>query len=205
MYCPYCLKFINEANPDFCPHCGENLRRKVKKNRGVLRKVFGVVLGILGALMVLSALSAEPSIDAPQMTAAEYAAICREISYEDLARNPESHKGEYFKFTGEVIQVMESSGRVDLRINVTRVSFYDGLEDYADLYGDLTDEEISDASYYQDTIFATAKLKDNGDRILEGDIIEFYGVCQGLYKYISVLGAEVSLPEIDIGYWKIVK
>lgn len=204
MYCKKCYKMIDDGST-FCPHCGQNQQGKVKKETGTGRKVLGIILAVFGVFMIIGALGSSPTNDAPEMSAAEYKELCTQISYEDLARNPEARKGEYFTFTGEVIQVMESYGTVNLRINVTPVSIYDGMESYTDLYEDVYGETIASISYYQDTIFAIATLNDDGDRILEGDIIEFYGVCQGLYKYTSVLGAEIALPKIDIGYWEIVK
>lgn len=178
MYCKYCYKMIPDGS-DFCPICGKS---QIKKKR----KLPFILLGIVVFLFVFIGLfgSDGSSID-PNMTPADYKAICTNISYEDIARNPESKKGQYFKFAGEVIQVLENYQSVDLRINVSPVYFYDEL------------------SYYEDTIYATAKLSDSGDRILEGDIITIYGICTGLFTYESIFGETISIPAIDVGYWEI--
>lgn len=217
MFCKICGTELKDGD-NFCNSCGEPVGSAVNKQRVEVRYVpveekkkkkkhpiLSTVLIFFGIFLLAGAMFSEPTSTAPEMSVAEYKAVCREISYEDLARNPDSHKDEYFTFTGEVIQVVESSGSVSLRVNVTPVSIYDGMESYTDMYEDLYGETLASVSYYQDTIYATAKLKENGDRILEGDIIEIYGVCQGLYKYMSVLGAEIAIPRIDVGYWEIVK
>ena len=92
--------------------------------------------------------------------------------------------------TGEVIQVQESSwgNTVNLRINVTKETY----------------EYISDVTW-TDTIFATVEIPDGADRILEDDVINFWGTCDGMYTYESVLGSSVSLPKIDIKYYELVQ
>lgn len=114
--------------------------------------------------------------------------ICEEIDYKALARNPDKHKGNNYHITGKVIQVQESSlsNTVELRINMTKeVSKY------------------TDYVSWSDTIYCTVEIPDGADRILEGDIITFWGTCDGLYSYTSVLGSTISLPKIDIKYYEI--
>lgn len=120
-----------------------------------------------------------------QKSKKDYIAACTEIAYDDLARNPDKHKGQSFKFTGEVIQVAEPTfgNTVALRINVTKDEY----------------------DFYTDTIYATVTVPDGSDRILEDDIITVYGDCEGLYSYESVLGQKISLPKISIKYYEINK
>jgi hypothetical protein len=121
----------------------------------------------------------------PETTPEEYMAACEAIDYETLARNPEKYAGNKYTFTGEVIQVVESWNTTAIRINITP-------------------NELGSSTYYTDTIYATLEPKENGDRILEGDILVIYGKCEGLYSYRSVLGSEVYLPSIDVVYWDFV-
>ena len=122
-----------------------------------------------------------------KVSAKAYKNSCKTLSFKDLSRNPDKHKGEKLKYTGQVIQVQEDehwlddNTTVDLRINVTK-----------DEYG-----------IWKDTIFATVELPKGADRILEDDIITIWGKCAGKYSYTSVLGAEVTLPKIDTRYYKI--
>lgn len=121
-----------------------------------------------------------------QKSKEDYLASCQTIDYQTLARNPDSYKGQSFKFTGEVIQVTEPTigSTVTLRINVTK-------------------ETILDEDFYSDTVLATVSIPDGNDRILEGDIITFYGDCEGLHTYESIFNQKISLPKISIKYYAI--
>ena len=133
----------------------------------------------------------EKATEAPKENRDEYIKSCQTIDYKTLSRNPDKYKGEKFKFTGQVIQVMESDSWFDdsttLRINVT-----------------ATENEFAEGGYlWDDTIISTVTIPDGEDRILENDIIDIYGTCAGLYTYESVLGQKISLPRIDIKYYSI--
>ncbi len=111
-----------------------------------------------------------------------YKEQCKEYTYKDIARNPDSVKGEYVRLTGEVIQVVESGKTVTLRVDITK----------------------NDYGYYSDTVYVTYRRKsDTEDRILENDIIIIYGKLGGLEKYTAILGQEVSLPKIFAEYIEI--
>lgn len=126
----------------------------------------------------------KPTTTVPKLSESEFKAQCSTIDFDTLARNPDKYKGKKYKFTGEVIQVSESSllGMTfcDLRINVTEGE-----------YG------------WEDTIYATVTLKEGEDRILEDDIITIWGTCEGNYTYTSIMGASISLPKIDVEYFEI--
>ncbi len=113
----------------------------------------------------------------------DYRTACKMIDYRDLARNPDKYKGELFKFTGEIIQVVEPvwGNTVSLRINVTK----------------------GDYGIYKDTIYATVELPAGSDRLLKDDIVTIYGECDGLYTYNSVLNSSVSIPKISIKYFEL--
>lgn len=127
----------------------------------------------------------KPTTTVPKLSESEYKAQCSTIDFNTISRNPDKYKGKKYKFTGEVIQVSESTllGMTfcSLRINVTQ-----------DEYG-----------YWEDTIYATVTLNEGEDRILEDDIITIWGTCDGNYTYTSVMGASISLPKIDVEYFEI--
>lgn len=119
-----------------------------------------------------------------QYEKAEYKKECKTISYSDLARNPDKYKYDKFKFTGEVIQVMDDGYDTVLRINVTPYT-------------------IGDSVHYKDTIYAEVMLFSGDDRILEDDIITIWGHCTGLITYESIFGQQISIPGMDIEYYEI--
>lgn len=112
----------------------------------------------------------------------EYKNNCQSIDYKTLARNPDKYNGNDYVFTGKVIQTQEStkSDTVELRINITQ-------------------DEYS----WSDTIYATVEIPKGNNRILDDDVIKFWGRCAGLHSYTGALGSNVSLPQIDIRYFEI--
>lgn len=123
----------------------------------------------------------------PEEVEQEFKDSCTTIDFADLSRNPDKYKGNNYKFTGEVIQVQEGwHNTVDLRINVTKEE-YDSL----------------DIITWSDTIYATIEIPEGEDKILEDDVITFWGTCDGEYTYTAVLGNKISLPKIDIEYYEL--
>lgn len=94
------------------------------------------------------------------------------ITYDQLARNPDNYVGQKVKFTGEVVQVLEGGGAVNLRFAVN--ADYDKM-----VY-----------VKYQSNIVSS--------RVLENDTITIYGVSQGLYSYTSTMGATITIPEVSV-------
>lgn len=94
------------------------------------------------------------------------------ITYDQLARTPDDYKGQKVKFSGKVIQVMEGSGTVQIRLAVNKD--YDTV-----LYGE-----------YKKDIVAS--------RVLENDIITVYGTSAGLLSYTSTMGGTITIPSVAI-------
>ncbi len=101
---------------------------------------------------------------------------CVPYTYEQMARNPESVKGNLAVVTGEVIQVIENGNDYKLRVDIT-----------------LKGESYQ---YYDDTIFVTYTKNPDDPRILEDDIVTIYGVLDGLMTYESILNQQISLPSL---------
>lgn len=182
MYCKHCMRQI-EDDALICPACGKSQK---KAKRAIYKRWW--FWCIIIAFLFVSCMGG--SSNAPQttdLTKDECMLLCSEIDYATLARNPESHAGTFFRFTGEVVQAMEGSGYWNLRLNITPVPSFDGNE----------------ILYYEDTIFVAVPEPEDGSRILEGDIITIYGQCVGLQTYESILGAEISIPRMDAYYFDI--
>lgn len=115
---------------------------------------------------------------------ADFKETCTKIEYEKLARNPNKFKNENLYFKGEVIQCGKSFGtKYYARVNVTLNSY--GL--------------------YEDTIYVTFNIDDGQDKILEGDIVKLYGICQGEESYTSIFGEQITIPSLDALYVELVK
>ena len=105
--------------------------------------------------------------------AAVEAAKPKQIAYEELARNPDSYVGTNVIFTGQVIQVQEDGNLVNLRVNVTK-------NDYG----------------YEDTVLIQYDKSIISGRVLDDDVITFSGMSMGLLTYETIMGAEMTIPQV---------
>lgn len=121
---------------------------------------------------------AEAKVAADKAAAAQALASLKSeaktIPYKDLARNPDNYKGAAVKYAGKVVQVQEDGNSVALRVNVTR-----------DDYG-----------LYNNTVFVVYDKGIISGRVLEDDVISFWGISGGLFTYKTVMGAEMTIPQV---------
>lgn len=176
-YCPRCQQLIpNSAK--ICPACGA----KQKSQHGCLT-AFLIALGVVVVLFVilLAVGSGSPS-ESEQYTSlskTEYISQSVTVSYDEVARNPDTYKGKLITFTGEVSQVIEGS-------TITL----------------LIDQTNPDDEWASDTWYVTYKPAEGESRILEGDTITVYGECVGTETYQSVLGAQITIPSMIMKYYE---
>lgn len=109
----------------------------------------------------------------------EYKNSCKTYDYKTIFRYAEDYKGKDVKYTGKVVQVIENDSYTSYRVNVTK-----------DRWG-----------YYDDTIYVTfMNLDKSTPRILEDDIITFYGTLSDLYTYETIMGGTVTIPSVVARY-----
>lgn len=94
------------------------------------------------------------------------------ITYQDMARDKDGLVGEYVKFSGKIIQVMQGDGFNQYRMAVN------------DNYDQVIFIEISDD-----------QLESN---ILEDDFITIKGISFGNIEYETVLGAKQTVPGVIV-------
>ena len=152
---------------------------KKKKKTGCLT---WIVLGLILLFIIVPAYNRykdksemENSTSKQSTNKADYS---KDITYDELARNPNKYKGSMATYTGEVIQVMESSNKTQIRLATKKNEYFE--------------------SYTDDIIFCEFSPDIVSGRILEGDIITVYGECNGLYTYTAVLGNEISIPTMIV-------
>lgn len=210
MLCPNCKKEIPDG-VQFCAICGANVNAPVqpatKQKKPVTKKWWFWVIIVVVAIGLISAISGGGDETVPtggetttqnspiettkaETTKAEttnssiseidYKAACEIVAYKDIARQPDTYAGKNIMFTGEVMQVDENSYTDDivLLIQVTQ-----------DEYG-----------YWDDLVYVTYTLPDGAPRILEYDIVKFYGECEGTYTYETVMGSNNTIPSVSARY-----
>lgn len=199
-FCQKCgTENIDEAN--VCSNCGnafapqapvEKPKKKKKKGRKLLIILLVLIVAFFAILMSGGDDSSSLTIDAngdvilngEVIAKKDFKKSCSEVKYEDLARNPDNYKGQNLVFKGEVIQCEQSYG----------TSYYARVNVTVDEYG-----------FYSDTIYVTFEIPEGEDKILEEDIVKFYGVCQGSETYTSIFGETITIPSLDAAYVELVK
>lgn len=108
-----------------------------------------------------------------------------DLTYEQLIRNPLDYIGEKVKFSGTVLQVINTNGNNKLRIAMN-----------------------SDSN--QCILCSYSRLDMNNTNIIEGDKLVIYGISEGTEDYISVAGIQLTVPsvmveriECDYGIFKV--
>ncbi len=107
----------------------------------------------------------------PEESESDYKASCESLSFKELNKNPEAYIGKRVKLSGTVVQIMESYGYTDIRMDVN------------DNFGD--------------TVYVTY---DGSTSALEDSSITIYGEVAGSYTYESQAGWMITLPQIDAMY-----
>lgn len=115
-------------------------------------------------------LNALYAADAPK------AKVYNSLNFKEISRDPNAYKGQYYTFSGKVLQVMEGSD-----------------------YGGTTSTTLRIATQrnYDDVVCVTYERPNSDKRILEDDRVTVYGECAGLYTYTAVMGNSITLPKFE--------
>ena len=100
------------------------------------------------------------------------------LTYEQMARTPDKFNGRAVCLTGGVIQVLDSGGNDQtFRIDITKNKY----------------------DRWDDTVISSYTRKSPSEpHVFEHDIINFCGTFNGPYQYKTILGADVTVPRVDI-------
>ena len=109
-------------------------------------------------------------IECTDLSKKQYKSKCKSYTYNEIARDPDDYEGKKAKFSGEVLQVLESSdsAQVDMRVAVD---------------GD-----------YDQVLYVVYYMPEGSSRILEDDHITVYGALGGVYTYTSTMNAQITIP-----------
>ncbi len=136
-----------------------------------------LLLGIIFVILIPAYKSYTKKQEAEQLSTnkADYRT---NITYEDLARKPDQYKGTLVCFKGRVVQVLDSSSNVTIRLATKNEQYF---------------------GYQGDVLYCTIS-KDflNGGRLLEDDIITIYGKADGIKEYTAILGNTIQIPSVVV-------
>lgn len=119
-------------------------------------------------------LSSSTSQKIKEVNISEYAS---DISYDDLARNPENNKGKKLTLSGTIIQVIEGT-------------------DYSQYRLAMDDD-------YDRIVFIEIPKSLLSSRILNNDIVTIYGKSYGTIGYESTLSGNITVPAIAVDKFEI--
>ena len=107
----------------------------------------------------------------------------KDVSYEDLARNPDSMTGQMVHMTAHISYV------------------YGDVHDSVGCSAGMTYNEAYDM--WSDEIYLLVPY-DDGTRVLADDIIEIWGTYEGLSNNTDFMVSTNSAPYIEVKYWNFV-
>lgn len=153
---------------------------------GKLKKIgigFGILIAIIFVIGIIAGLGLnerEESLKKPELSPAQIKSMAfTGVTYDDLMRNNEDYIGKIVHYQGKVLQMQNVYGDTyALRVGITEKTFF-----------------------YEDVVWTNYA----GPRVLENDIVEFWGTVKGLREYTAVLGNTITVPEVDALILDVVK
>lgn len=148
------------------------------KKEGILfrHKITALILTIFIFIIIGTACgSSSTSFVNTSIPLADYKTQCVSMTYDTLAREPDKYIDKMVKFTGEIIQIQEDGNNVVMRINITKGKY----------------------DIYKDTIWVNYKYADGEKKLLEDDIVNIWGELKGTVTYKSIMGAEITIPQMN--------
>lgn len=101
---------------------------------------------------------------------------CIKVSYNNLSRHPKDYEGNCITIKGRVLQVLEETDGITLRVATKYDSYLN--------------------QYYEDVFLVAILDMDENNRILEADKITIYGTYLGMSSYTTITGAQNTIPSL---------
>ena len=139
--------------------------------------LFFILMGIIYFILVPAYKSYSKKQEAESLSTnrADYRT---DVTYEELSRKPDKYKGTLVCFKGRVVQVLDSSSTVTIRLATKEEQYF---------------------GYYDDVVYCTiSKSFLNDERLLEDDIITIYGKADGIKEYTAILGNKIQIPSVVV-------
>lgn len=193
--CPKCRKKVKRKQwkKNICPDCGSNLKTGGKVFRIVIKTVsisaVSIVVLALATAIIMNILMGKSSQKSSNYAESEafdpevvkiIADAIKEnvvkVSFDDLARYPDKFIETPVHLTGKIIQKISPD---QYRVNITKTEYS-----------------------WTDTIYI---ILETGERLLEDDEVDFYGLANGTITYETVIGDHITIPRVDVYEIKLLK
>lgn len=157
-----------------------------KKGFAIAGFIIGLIWCGIGFLFMFGMLLPNSNIseESKKMSESEFKADCDNVSYKELFRNIKDYDGKRLHFKGQIKQVVsDGESESEYLISVTKDEY----------------------DYWEDNIYVILDRTNFKDKLLEDDIVEFYGECNGSYSYTTILGASEEVPKMSVLYINLTK
>ena len=145
-------------------------------------EIIGIFLLVLVAFGVLTGIglnTQEQRLTEPELGPLAIKTLAdSSVSYDDLMRNNENYVDKIVNYEGKIIEA-------------TNI--------FSDTYVLLIG--LDKPYYFDDIVYVNYA----GPRVLEDDIVEFWGKVIGIKEYTAVLGNTIAIPEIDSMILEVIK
>ncbi|MBO4579531.1 MAG: hypothetical protein J5715_05210 [Clostridiales bacterium] len=115
----------------------------------------------------------EAVANATEVTEKEYKSICKTYKYKKILRDPDKYKGKYTVVSGKISQIIEG------------------------WFGSYTIYVVDKNNNKWECSYTYAEGESH---FLEGDKVKVYGTCNGTSTSTTLLGKQVSMPDISAKY-----
>ncbi|QUW21293.1 hypothetical protein JSQ81_16000 [Sporosarcina sp. Marseille-Q4063] len=149
-----------------------NILEKSEKTLGGGGNKYSIILG-QEYLDITNSISYNDLKKQQQEQIAHKKANAKDVRFAELEKNPDKHYGEFIKYRGEVLQIMEDETSTVIRLGVTKKS-----------YG-YSSNDVVYVTYTGTTPF------------VKEDIVTVYGPVKGSHTYESQAGYQITLPLVE--------
>ena len=178
-FCPHCQKEIS-AKAKKCPYCQSDLRSFLNRH-----PILSLVLILLGSSFFLGLAGSRSDSSAnsdstvtPQTSLSPIQQVCQgyskpgaqTISYKQLEKDPDSFKGKSAIFTGQILEIQESSDGNYMRLAVDKSSYGWNFNDVVLVQYDAHTDALKD------------------------DVVTVGGVMEGSQTYTSQANYQITVP-----------
>ena len=165
-----------------CPGCGAKNKKPVYKRWWFLAIIVIIILIILVSIMGGGGASDNEAVQkAKEMSKTDFINSCETVEYKDLSRNSDSYIGK----------------AITVKVNIAQIVGDGTIRAYSG--GD------EDPEYWYEDEFLLEDVRDNGENIIEEDIVTVNGIYLGKETIERAIGGTDDVPAIAVIYADLVE
>lgn len=166
-----------------CPYCGKKVKenKSAKPKKPIYKRVWFIILIVVvavGAVIALMPSAGDKEVkEAKAMSKDTFMAKCENVDYKKIEKDSDHYIGHFVKADVRVEQEVDDST----------------LRAYSGSLGQNPDFWSKDEWILND-------VRDNGEKLVEGDVVTVYGVYAGKESVDRAIGGSDEVPKVDLIY-----